>query len=65
MQLGGLRHAAAERQSCVLGRWQSQEERPTMLQERRRQLCCNLEKISLLCKNNYVISLDLLELEAF
>lgn len=67
MQLDGRRQAAAERQGelCVFGRWQSQEKQLEMPQERPLQHCCNLERISLLCNNSYVISLDLLESEAF
>lgn len=67
MQLNRLTQAAAERQGelCVFGRWQSQEKQLEKPQERPLQHCCNLERISLLCKNSYVISLDLLESEAF
>lgn len=63
--LDGLKQAAVERQD--VGIWKVTVPRETAQDARERppQRCCNLERISLLYKNNYVISLDLLELEAF
>lgn len=63
--LDGLKQAAVERQD--VGIWKVTVPRETARDagERPPQRCCNLERISLLYKNNYVTRLDLLELEAF